>query len=876
MIKKIFKTLGIILVILLAILAIIPLFLESKIDTIVKNYAEENLQAELRFDDIDLSLISSFPQAQLAIQNIEIVNRAPFNDEVLLTAKTLSVELPMLQLISQGDDPLTITEIFAQEFLLSLKINKNGATNYDILKTASTTDSETSTSSQKESFSFDIRNYEIENSAIHFINEAADFNLSVTNLNHQGEGSFTSNSSLLDTKTNAQLTITSDSTTYIANNDIRLDAVIDMDLDNETYTFKDNSGYINALPITFDGYIKILEDGQELDMSFKNPKSSFKSFFELFPQRYAKNINQLNTEGDFTLNGFVRGVYSDATIPTFNVRLQSQNAAFKYDDLPKKVEQINIDAVLKNTTGITEDTELDINQLSFKIDKDQFNSQLHIRQLTTNMKVEAQLDGVLNLAHLSQSYPLDLQQQLSGILVADVNTNFDMDAIENKAYKRVKSSGQLELTNMVFSLDEMKHPIQINTADLQFAPERIRLNQFEMVTGESDMKITGTLENLVGFFLKDQQLKGEFDLNAKKLVIADLLTKAEDNPNDVNTEKTSSPQIPKFLDCRFVGNAATVIYDDIALENVTAELTIKDQVVNLKNVSSDLFGGRLVATGLVDTKTNEPKFEMNLNMDAFDIAKSFTELNVLQALAPIANVLTGKINTDLSFSGLLNDNFAPQLNSINGSAFAQLFNTSLNAENSPMLKTLSQKVNFLEPEQLELNDVKANLSFENGGVALQPFTVYVKDIPLDVSGTHNFNNTLNYDVTMQVPSKYLGAEVNRLIGQINDEDVNNITVPVTSHITGTFKNPEVTTDLSESVSNFTQQLIEIQKKKLINKGSGAVTDALEGLFNNKESDSTQSSKNENTIKKTVESVFDKFVKKKNTSTKKDSIAENQN
>lgn len=876
MIKKIFKTLGIILVILLAILAIIPLFLESKIDTIVKNYAEENLQAELRFDDIDLSLISSFPQAQLAIQNIEIVNRAPFNDEVLLTAKTLSVELPMLQLISQGDDPLTITEIFAQEFLLSLKINKNGATNYDILKTASTTDSETSTSSQKESFSFDIRNYEIENSAIHFINEAADFNLSVTNLNHQGEGSFTSNSSLLDTKTNAQLTITSDSTTYIANNDIRLDAVIDMDLDNETYTFKDNSGYINALPITFDGYIKILEDGQELDMSFKNPKSSFKSFFELFPQRYAKNINQLNTEGDFTLNGFVRGVYSDATIPTFNVRLLSQNAAFKYDDLPKKVEQINIDAVLKNTTGITEDTELDINQLSFKIDKDQFNSQLHIRQLTTNMKVEAQLDGVLNLAHLSQSYPLDLQQQLSGILVADVNTNFDMDAIENKAYKRVKSSGQLELTNMVFSLDEMKHPIQINTADLQFAPERIRLNQFEMVTGESDMKITGTLENLVGFFLKDQQLKGEFDLNAKKLVIADLLTKAEDNPNDVNTEKTYSPQIPKFLDGKFVGNAATVIYDDIALQNVTAELTIKDQVVNLKNVSSDLFGGRLVATGLVDTKTNEPKFEMNLNMDAFDIAKSFTELNVLQALAPIANVLTGKINTDLSFSGLLNDNFAPQLNSINGSAFAQLFNTSLNAENSPMLKTLSQKVNFLEPEQLELNDVKANLSFENGGVVLQPFTVYVKDIPLDVSGTHNFNNTLNYDVTMQVPSKYLGAEVNRLIGQINDEDVNNITVPVTSHITGTFKNPEVTTDLSESVSNFTQQLIEIQKKKLINKGSGAVTDALEGLFNNKESDSTQSSKNENTIKKTVESVFDKFVKKKNTSTKKDSIAENQN
>jgi len=44
--KKIFKIIGIILLIFIAILIAIPFVLESKIDTIVQNYADENLNAD--------------------------------------------------------------------------------------------------------------------------------------------------------------------------------------------------------------------------------------------------------------------------------------------------------------------------------------------------------------------------------------------------------------------------------------------------------------------------------------------------------------------------------------------------------------------------------------------------------------------------------------------------------------------------------------------------------------------------------------------------------------------------------------------------------------------------------------------------------------
>ena len=130
--KKVLKIVGIILLFFIAILIAIPFFLESKIDTIVQNYADENLNAELSFDDISLSLISSFPKAEVSVENLKITNRAPFAGETLATAKSLSFEMGMMQLLKGTDSPLEINEIIANELLLVIKTNKTGTTNYDI------------------------------------------------------------------------------------------------------------------------------------------------------------------------------------------------------------------------------------------------------------------------------------------------------------------------------------------------------------------------------------------------------------------------------------------------------------------------------------------------------------------------------------------------------------------------------------------------------------------------------------------------------------------------------------------------------------------------------------------------------------------------
>ena len=245
--KKFLKIIGIVLLIFIAILIAIPFALESKIDTIVQNYADENLNAELSFDDINLSLISSFPKAEVSVENLKITNRAPFEGETLATAKSLSFEMGMTQLLKGTEDPLEINEIIADELLLVIKTNKTGAVNYDIVKESETDAAPTETESSG-GFSFDIDNYELNNSAFTYIDDTSNLTFYLTEINHKGTGIFSGGKSELDTNTEANVTFAMDSTEYLSNNSIKLDALIDLDLEQQKYTFKENKAYINALP----------------------------------------------------------------------------------------------------------------------------------------------------------------------------------------------------------------------------------------------------------------------------------------------------------------------------------------------------------------------------------------------------------------------------------------------------------------------------------------------------------------------------------------------------------------------------------------------------------------------------------------------------
>lgn len=857
--KKALKITGTTLLILIVLLITIPFVFQSQIKNAVKGFINENLNANVEFSDVSLSFIRNFPKAAVSVSDLKITNFEPFKDDILTTAKDISFTMSIKELFKNASEaPIIINSITIDEALLTLKSDKFGNTNYDIAKADSTA---VETDTKGGGFSFDIKDYSIKNSALTYIDEVSNMLIYVTELNHEGKGVFSAEKSELDTKSEANVSVSMDSTNYLNNNHIKLDALIGLDLDNSIYTFKDNKGFINQLPLEFHGFIKLLDDGQEVDITFENPGSTFKDFLAVIPESYSKNIESVETTGDFKIKGIIKGLVSEETIPTLDINLSSNNGSFKYPKLPKRVENISINTSLKNTTGNPDDTYVNINTLNFKIDDDVFKSSATIKNLTGNMLVNASINGVLNLANVSKAYPIELKNNLSGILKANIKTSFDMDAIETNAYSRVKNSGDMSLSNFNVTSDAFANPIQISNADITFKTNSVSLNQFHAKTGKSDLNATGTITGLIGFLLTDKPLQGNFNLNSNLFAVSDFMTEDATETTE-NTPAVSTVKIPAFLDCTINAQANTVEYDNLKLKNVKGTLIIKDQQASLQNMTSNLFNGELAVTGLVSTKTDTPTFNMDLGINSFDVGQSFQGFELLQNIAPIAKAIQGSFNSKLNIKGALSDNFTPNLNSLSGGAFAELISSTVNPLNAEVLNQLGSSLNFIDFKKLNLNDLKTRFEFSDGNVSVKPFKIKYEDIDIEVSGNHNFDKTLSYSAVFNVPAKYLGSDVNRLIGRINDASTNNISIPITANISGTYIKPLVKTDLTSGISNLTNQLIEIEKQKLLNQGKAKATNLIGGLLgNNKKTTATDSTKTQTTKVDSTTSTTGSTVKK---------------
>ncbi|OUS00366.1 hypothetical protein A9Q86_10345 [Flavobacteriales bacterium 33_180_T64] len=862
--KKIVKITGITLLIIITLLIAIPFAFQGQIKDMVKSFINDNLNAKVEFSDVSLSFIRSFPQAHVTIDDLVITNYKPFEDETFVTAKHIAFTMSVKELFkSANETPIVINSIAIDEALLTLKTDAFGDNNYDITKEKENT---SATSDTLSGFSFNIEDYKINNSAFTYLDAKSNTQIYISELNHSGNGTFSEEKSQLETQTTAHVSMTVDSTRYLNQNAIKLNAIIGINLKEQKYTFMKNKGYINKLPLVFDGYVQQLEDGQDIDITFENPESSFKDFLALIPEAYSKNISTVDTSGDFKVNGIVKGKVTETSIPTLDIHISSNNASFKYPDSPKRVSNITIDTAIKNTTGHIDDTFVAIKTLHFKIDDDVFKLNATIKNLTKNILVNANIDGTLNLANLTKAYPIEFDKQLSGILKGKLHTAFDMNAIETNAYQRIKNNGTMSISDFVFSSEDIVNPIQINTAKMTFNSKNVTLNTFDARTGTSDFKATGTINNLLGFLLSDKTLQGNFNVDSNNFVVSDFMVEDETTTNNSNktTSETESLKIPDFLDCTINANAKTVVYDNLQLKNVNGTLLIKDQEADLKNLTANLFDGVLTLTGKVSTKTDTPIFDLNIGAEGFDISKSFNNLELLQNLAPIAKAFQGKLNTILKLQGTLDSEFTPNLNTISGDAFAELLTTNINKNEASVLSKLDGVLSFIDFEKLDLKAIKTRLEFANGKVTVKPFNLKYEDINIVISGAHGFDKTLNYNAVFDVPAKYLGSDINQLLGTINDTEVDKITIPVTANITGNYTSPKVQTDLTNSVSNLTKQLIEIKKRKLLNKGKGKVNDLLNGLIGGSTQDSTSvktdTTKTTDPIKKGVKNILGSLLK----------------
>lgn len=819
--KKALKISAITLGLIVLAIVILPFVFQGKIKEAVIREANKSLNATLGFNSVNLSLIRSFPDFSLRLKGLTIAGINEFEGDTLASIPDLRLTIDLMS-VFRGNS-YEIETVALDRPVFKVKVLPDGLANYDIIKPS--TDTATGPDEGESSFRASIRKFSITDGILVYDDASLGFRAEAVHINHKLSGDLTASLTDLNTETSIdELTVDYEGVRYMSRSKADLVSKISADLNAWKFTFPDARLTVNDLKLLASGYFAMPDEGYDMDISFEALENDFRSFLSLIPAIYSKDFEKVKAEGTLSLKGFVKGLYSDATMPGFGAGISIADARFSYPGLPAAVENINMQAGITNPDGNPDATIIDVSKLHLEMAGNPVDIRLYTRTPVSDPYIDASIKGRLNLADVAKFYPLESGDELSGLLDADLSAKGNLSAIERKQYDQFVANGNLDIERVNYKTTAVAEKISVSKASLKLSPAIAEMPVLRMQIGKNDLSAAGKLENMLGWFFGKGDLIGSLSLTSSYFNVNDFMSGNTVGEGSADSTVMEAVEIPAGIDFTMDASFGQVIYDNMDMKNVAGVMRIKDQQLYLDNLKMNTLEGTVAVNGSYATKEpGKPQVDFELDIRDVDVQKAFRTFNTMEKLAPVASVASGKISTQLKLATSLDGSMMPVYSTINGGG--KLMSPALTFTN---VNTFSRIGDALKIDKLKSWAIeKINLSFEmvDGKVFVKPFETAIGKTKANISGWNSFDETMEYVMQLSVPRSEFGGAANKvltnLVNEANSKGADFTLgdyVPVEVLIGGTISNPRVSTSLKHAatgaVEEMKKQITEtIQQKK---------------------------------------------------------------
>ncbi len=774
----------------------IPFLFKSKIAQKIKEEANNSINAKVDFSGIELSLFRSFPQLNIAIKDFAVSGIDEFDQTRLLSVALLSTSVNLSSLWS--NDGLTISSVSLLNPAINLLVNKGGKSNWDISKRATTQGSVS-----RKSATINLQKIEIRDAQFSFRDETAQSSFSFRQGTFEISGALKGNNSQLQLKGEADsINFASNGTHYLSNMKLGISGGLQSDFEKMSFTFLQNELLINKLPVQLQGMFTLGEKEKNFDLTFKSPTSSLKDLFGFIPAQYQKNLKGVKTQGDISFGGYVKGYYSDTTMPGFNVDLKISGGQLKYPNLPREIEKIEISANISKPQGALDLTKIDLQNFGASLAGNPLTASLFVATPISDPQLRGNLKGRIDFASLKQAVPMD-SMDVKGIIDAVVDFNGSYSAIEKQQYENFRTEGKISLQDFSFATKSLPQKLEIKAANIGLNPKTITLANLTGNMGESDFSATGSLTNYWAYILKNGILNGTIALKSNYLNFNQLMANASTKDS---TASEKPVEIPENLNFTIQSSVTKALYEKINITQITGKVTIKEHKILLDGLNMNMLSGKVLVSGAYSTpKGVVPDFDFKLDIKDFDLPTAYQSSGTVRHFLPIASQSTGAFNSAISLNGKIGSGNTPQFSTVNGGG-------TLNAKNIELIGTnlFSEIGKYFRKDlftKVKVNDFLTNFRITDGGLSISPFTTKIAGQDVTISGKQSAALAMDYRIDFKVNKGDLSEEVNGYIGFVPGTE--NITkLPVGINLGGNFDKPEVKVDLSEAKS-----LVEKEFKK---------------------------------------------------------------
>lgn len=508
--RKILTITAVTLVVFIGALAAIPFLFKDKIIAAVKTAANESLTAALDFRDVNISVFRHFPKLSVGLEGLEITNGpGPFEGVKLVKCERLDVTVDLFSAVS-GDN-ISINGLYFNKPEIKVYALSNGDANYDITKPApETTPAETSSGAIK------LEYYEITDGKIFYDDRSLEMVAELEGVQHSGSGNFAGDLYDFVMETDAaKLSLNYGSVQYLSEAHAYWKATLGMDMKNMKFTFRENEMKVNDLDMSLDGFVQMPDNTEDIimDLKFGTPANTFKSLLSIVPGAYTKDFNGVQANGTIKFEGFAKGVYNETTYPAFKLHFLVGNADFKYPGLPLGVSDINVNATINSPTSSMNDMTVNIPKFGLKIGSNPIEGYFNLKTPESDPTVDTRVSGVLNLGELSKAFPMEGVQELSGIIRSNMTIRAAMSQVDAGQYDQVDMSGEFGMSGITYRASDMP-VVKINNLATSLTPQRLNIQDFDAILGKSDLKASGSIDNLLAYFSTTKTMKGTMNFSS--------------------------------------------------------------------------------------------------------------------------------------------------------------------------------------------------------------------------------------------------------------------------------------------------------------------------------------------------------------------------
>lgn len=328
--------------VLVFIVALVLLLHPKSLHSIVQTQAEKYLNCPLEIGSIDLDLFDNFPQMELSIKELNLLNPFPgAPNDTLLGLKQIKASVHLRKLLTQR--ALVIDTFLIDRLNFYAYIDSNGQSNFAVLNLESDPEDTTALTLPFESVQLGF--FELQEFGIMYVDEADSILALANGLNldlnlkyreQMAEGMLCLSS--------PDLSLEMDGVSYLDRDSLKMEL---------PFYFEDNKLNLtkallalNHFRLQSSGSIALHDQGLLFDLGFETAQAAIQPSLQLLPPVADALPEGVFVDGLFGFQGKIKGLYNDSLMPEILLFGTLKNGFFSYDDPAVELKDLSSEVEL--------------------------------------------------------------------------------------------------------------------------------------------------------------------------------------------------------------------------------------------------------------------------------------------------------------------------------------------------------------------------------------------------------------------------------------------------------------------------------------------------------------------------------------------------